>query len=109
MVPTSPRIVPKHKDFCQSTRKRTTIPDPARSCPDDRVSREFTATAPNRLRVSDLTCLSRWMGMIHVAPVIDVLARRIVGRRVPTSMMTGFVPDALNRAVRQQCPAEGSG
>ena len=47
--------------------------------------------------------------MVHVAPVIDVLARRIVGWRVPTSMMTGFVPDALNRAVRQQCPAEGSG
>ena len=49
------------------------------------------------------------MGMVYVAFVIDVLARRIVGWRVLTSMTTGFVPDALNQAVCQQCPAEGSG
>ena len=49
------------------------------------------------------------MGMVHVAFVIDVLARRIVGWRVSTSMTTGFVPDALNQAVYQHCPAEGGG
>ena len=47
--------------------------------------------------------------MVHVTFVIDVFARRIVGWRVSTSMTTGFVPDALNQAVCQQCPAEGSG
>ena len=77
--------------------------------PDDKVNREFTATAPNQFRVSDFTCVSTWMGMVHVAFVIDVLARRIVGWRVSTSMTTGFVPDALNQAVCQQCPAEGGG
>ena len=30
-------------------RKRTTIPDPAQSCPDDKVNRDFTATAPTRI------------------------------------------------------------
>ncbi len=47
--------------------------------------------------------------MVYVAFVIDVFARKIVGWRVSTSMTTGFVPDALNQAICQQCPAEGSG
>ena len=36
-------------------RNRTTIPDQG---PDDKVNREFTATAPNQFRVSDFTCVS---------------------------------------------------
>lgn len=46
--------------------------------------------------MSDFTCVSTWMGMVYVAFVIDVFARKIVGWRVSTSMTTGFVPDALN-------------
>ena len=47
--------------------------------------------------------------MVYVAFVIDVFARKIVGWRVSTSMTTGFVLDALNQAICQQSPAEGSG
>ena len=50
----------------------------------------------NQIRVSDFTCVSTWMGMVYVAFVIDVFARKIVGWRVSTSMTTGFVLDALN-------------
>jgi transposase InsO family protein len=49
------------------------------------------------------------MGMVYVAFVIDVFARKIVGWRVSTSMTTSFVLDALNQAICQRCPAEGSG
>ena len=87
-------------------KKRTTIPDPAQACPDDKVHREFTASAPNQLRVSDFTCVSTWMGMVYVAFVINVLARKIVGWRVSTSMTTSFVLDALNQAICQRCPTE---
>jgi transposase InsO family protein len=90
-------------------KKKTTIPDPAQPCPDDKVNREFTADAPNQLWVSDFTYVSTWMGMVYVAFVIDVFARKIVGWRVSTSMTTGFVLDALNQAICQRCPAEGSG
>lgn len=89
--------------------KRTTIPDPAQACPDDKVNRVFTATAPNQLWVSDFTYVSTWRGMVYVAFIIDVFARKIVGWRVSTSMTTGFVLDALNQAICQRCPAEGSG
>ena len=90
-------------------KKRTTIPDPAQPCPDDKVNRKFKADAPNQLWVSDFTYVSTWMGMVYVAFVIDVFARKIVGWRVSTSMTTSFVLDALNQAVCQRCPAEGSG
>ena len=46
--------------------------------PDDKVNREFTVTAPNQLWVSDFTDVSTWMGMVYVAFVIDVFARRIM-------------------------------
>jgi len=64
---------------------------------------------PNQLWVSDFTYVSTWMGMVYVAFIIDVFARKIVGWRVSTSMTTSFVLDALNQAVCQRRPAEGSG
>ncbi|WP_252947790.1 IS3 family transposase [Oceanicola sp. 502str15] len=87
-------------------KKKTTIPDPGQACPDDKVNREFTAATPNQLWVSDFTYVSSWAGMVYVAFVIDVFARRIVGWRVSTSMTTSFVLDALNQAICQRCPDE---
>ena len=86
---------------------KTTVPDPAQPCPDDKVNRQFTADAPDQLWVSDFTYVSTWMGMVYVAFIIDVFARKIVGWRVSTSMTTSFVLDALNQAIAQRCPAEG--
>lgn len=84
----------------------TTNPDTSQTCPDDKVNRDFTASMPNQLWVSDFTYVSSWQGMVYVAFVIDVFARRIVGWRVSTSMTTGFVLDALNQAICQRAPSE---
>jgi transposase InsO family protein len=87
----------------------TTNPDTAQPCPDDKVNRAFVAQMPNQLWVSDFTYVSSWQGMVYVAFVIDVFARRIVGWRVSTSMTTGFVLDALNQAICQRAPSEAGG
>jgi len=84
----------------------TTNPDAAQPCPDDKVNRAFVADMPNQLWVSDFTYVSSWQGMVYVAFVIDVFARKIVGWRVSTSMTTGFVLDALNQAICQRTPSE---
>ena len=60
---------------------RTTIPDKAAPCPQDKVNRQFAADRPNRLWVSDFTYVATWSGFVYVAFVIDVYARRIVGWR----------------------------
>ena len=83
----------------------TTNPDTSQPCPDDKVQRQFTAVMPNQLWVSDFTYVSSWQGMVYVAFVIDVFARKIVGWRVSTSMTTGFVLDALNQAIYQRAPS----
>lgn len=64
------------------------------------------AEVPNQLWVSGFTYVSSWQGMVYVAFVIDVFARKIVGWRVATSMTTAFVLDALNQAICQRAPAE---
>ena len=84
----------------------TTNPDTAQPCPDDKVNRAFVAAMPNQLWVSDFTYVSSWQGMVYVAFIIDVFARKIVGWRVSTSMTTGFVLDALNQAICQRAPSE---
>ena len=49
--------------------------------PRDLVDRQFVATRPNQLWVSDCTSVATWGGFVFVAVVIDVFARRIVGWR----------------------------
>lgn len=85
----------------------TTNPDTSQPCPDDKVNRDFTADMPNQLWVSDFTYVSSWQGMVYVAFIIDVFARKIVGWRVSTSMTTGLVLDALNQAIGQRAPSGG--
>jgi len=88
---------------------RTTVSDKAHPCPLDRVNRNFWAPAPNMLWVSDFTYVSTWVGMLYVAFVIDVFARRIVGWRVSRNMQAGFVLDALEQALAARRPFQGAG
>jgi putative transposase len=83
---------------------RTTISDPKAPCPRDHVQRQFSADRPNKLWVSDFTYVSSWQGMVYVAFVIDVFARRIVGWRASSSARTDFVLDALEQALYARKP-----
>jgi putative transposase len=78
---------------------RTTIADESATRPADRVQRNFTADAPNRLWVADFTYVPTWHGMVYVAFVIDAFARRILGWRAATTMKTSLVLDALEMAI----------
>lgn len=77
----------------------TTHADETAARPLDLVDRNFTATRPNQLWVSDFTYVATWRGFVYVAFVIDTFARRIVGWRASTSLRTGFVLDALEQAI----------
>lgn len=79
--------------------KKTTIADERAQRPQDLVRREFVATRPNQLWVSDLTYVATWRGFAYVAFVIDVYARRIVGRRASTTLRTDLALDALEQAI----------
>jgi transposase InsO family protein len=85
---------------------KTTVTDEAASRPADLVQRAFTADRPNQLWVADITYVATWTGMIFVAFVIDVFARRIVGWRVWNSLKTDLVLDALEQALYARGGAE---
>ena len=77
----------------------TTRPDPRSERAPDLVDRDFTATAPNRLWVVDMTYVRTWSGMVFTAFVSDVFSRRIVGWRCSTTMPTQLPLDALEMAL----------
>ena len=78
---------------------RTTIPAELSPRPADLVERNFTAPAPNRLWVADLTYVSTRCGFGYVAFVIDVFSRFIVGWRVSNSLHAELALDALEMAI----------
>jgi putative transposase len=89
--------------------RRTTTPAPTADRPADLVERDFSAPAPNRLWVADLTYVATWAGFAYVAFIIDAFSRMIVGWRVVTSLRAELALDALEMAVwaRQDAGLDG--
>ena len=79
--------------------KRTTVPAAVAARPGDLVNRVFTAPAPNRTWVADITYVWTARGFCYVAFVVDVYSRRIVGWRVSTSLHADLALDALEMAI----------
>ncbi len=73
--------------------------DPTAVRPPDLVDRDFSATRPDQLWVTDFTYVPTWSGFAYAAFVIDVFSRMIVGWRVATSMTTDLVLDTLEMAL----------
>jgi putative transposase len=82
----------------RSKRLRTTKPDPGAPRHPDLVKRDFTATGPNQLWVTDLTYVATWAGIAYVCFVVDAYSRMIVGWRVASHMRTSMVLDAIEMA-----------
>jgi putative transposase len=77
---------------------RTTRADETAGRHPDLVDREFVATRPNALWVTDLTHVATWAGVAYVCFIIDAYSRAIVGWRVASNMRTQTVLDALEMA-----------
>jgi putative transposase len=78
---------------------RTTRPDPTAHRRPDLVNRDFTATRPDELWVSDFTYGRCWEGVVFFSFVIDVYSRKIVGWQFASHMRTSLVLDALRMAL----------
>lgn len=78
---------------------RTTVADPGHPRAPDRVRRDFTAPAPNRVWVADFTEVVTWAGIVYVAFIVDVYSRAIVGWAAAASKAAPLVVAALKMAV----------
>jgi putative transposase len=79
--------------------KRTTIPGDLSDRPSDLVDRQFSAVAPNRLWLADITYVWTTSGFCYTSFITDAFARRIVGWRVSKSLRTDLALDALEMAI----------
>ncbi len=79
--------------------KFTTIPGHEADRPRDLVDRRFSAGAPNRLWVADLTYVRTWSGFVYVAFITDVYSRMIVGWQASRSLRSDLALDALEQAI----------
>jgi len=82
--------------------KRTTVAAEVAARPGDLLDRDFTAPAPNRRWVADITYVATWTGFVYVAFVLDLYSRRVVGWRVSNSLRTDLALDALEHGLWQR-------
>ena len=74
---------------------RTTIPGTGPDTRPDLLERHFTAPAPDRVWVADITYCRTFAGWVYAAFVVDVFSRRVVGWQLSTSLRTDLALDAL--------------
>ncbi len=79
---------------------RTTVPAPAgQPRPSDLLERDFTATAPGRRWVADITYVDTAAGFVYTAFVTDLFSRRVVGWQVADTLRAELALDALEMAI----------
>ncbi|TWD81942.1 transposase InsO family protein [Kribbella amoyensis] len=69
---------------------------------DDLVRRDFTAQAPNRLWLADITEHRTGEGKLYLCAVKDVYSNRIVGYSIDSRMKSRLAVAALNSAVARR-------
>ena len=73
----------------------------------DLVKRGFRVTAPNTIWVGDMTALRTKEGWLHLAIVLDLFARRVVGWSMDTTQAATLPLAALSMALAQRKPNAG--
>lgn len=78
---------------------RTTVPSEQADRPDDLLDRDFTADAPNRKWVADITYSDTLSGWAYTAFITDLYSKAIVGWQVADHLRTDLALDALEMAL----------
>ncbi len=105
------RVMRTHglRGYQRKRRVRTTIPEPSGQKVPDLLKRDFTAEAPNRKYVGDITYLPIADGTnLYLATVIDCYSRRVVGWAVANHMRVELVEDALKAAAATRGSLSGA-
>ena len=88
-------------------RARTTDSRHALPIAPNLVARHFTAAAPNRVWLADITYIQTDEGWLYLAAVMDLFSRKIVGWAMRDHLRTELASAALMMAIQRQRPAAG--
>jgi putative transposase len=86
---------------------KTTCPGATRPVVPNRLAQDFTADAPNKKWVGDITYIPTTQGWLYLAAVLDLYSRRIVGWALDQTMTTDLVRTALEMALGRRQPTAG--
>ena len=73
----------------------------------NRLERRFTAARPNRVWASDITIVKTAEGWLHLAIVLDLFSRKVVGWATSTAVTQTLALEALQRAFATRRPKPG--
>jgi len=73
----------------------------------NQLNRNFTASAPNRIWVTDITYIWTREGWIYLAAILDLFSRRVVGWSMDSSIDRTLALDALGMALKTRRPEPG--
>ena len=82
----------------------TTVTDPSKIPAPNILDQSFTADAPNRKWVTDITYLPTQLGWVYLAVVLDLFSRQVVGWSISESLATPLVSTALRNAIEARRP-----
>lgn len=71
------------------------------------LDRNFTAPAPNRVWLADITYIPTGEGWLYLAAVMDLYSRKIVGWAMRDHLRTELASTALTMAIQRQRPGAG--
>jgi transposase InsO family protein len=73
----------------------------------NRLERRFTAARPNRVWASDITIVKTAEGWLHLAIVLDLFSRKVVGWAMSTAVTQTLALEALQMAFATRRPKPG--
>jgi len=88
-------------------RTRTTVTEPTHVPAPNLVARDFTASAPDRLWLGDITYVPTHEGWLYLAVLLDAHSRRVVGWAMAEHLRSELAADALAMALRARRPPPG--
>jgi putative transposase len=71
------------------------------------LNRNFTASAPNKIWVTDITYIRTREGWTYLAAILDLFSRRVVGWSMDSHLDRTLALDALDMALRTRRPEAG--
>jgi putative transposase len=88
-------------------RARTTDSRHALPIAPNLIARDFTAAAPNRVWLADITYIQTDEGWLYLAAIMDLFSRKIVGWAMRDHLRTELASAALMMAIQRQRPDAG--
>ena len=101
------RLMRQAKIRAKSRRRfvpRTTDSAHQKPVADNKLKRDFGASAINRKWLADITYIPTGEGWLYLAAVLDAFSRRIVGWSMADHLETDLAADALKMALLQRAP-----